>query len=456
MVLIAIMATALVATLMIQESAEAGVVFPPEPGICLGGPTLCPPESSINSGPSGTAYTDWASFTFSSSDGGSMFRCSLDGAPFGACRSPPDEPHEANYSGLSEGPHTFAVRSKNSAGTTGTAASRTWTVDATAPSALITNPAEGSYDNDGFFTVSGTAEANSTVVLSEGTASKGTTTADGAGNWSIVLAGVTEGSHSYRAKATDRAGNESAESAPRTVIVDITKTTVGSISPTTDAKDVPLTANVRMAFSEDVDPSSISNQTFSLLKEGSSFSNPVAAHISYDRTTKTATLVPDSPLEANTSYWAFIQGEGAQVKDLAGNALARPYVWRFTTASPLLAPLPTVVDYTPTQTTDVPRKVRPTATFSTDMKASTITAINIKFQVYSKMKKEWVSVANTVSYDATIRTATITPYSTLATSKRYRVTITTNVKSSTSVALDQDATTAGNQPKRWTFTTASS
>ena len=89
------------------------------------------------------------------------------------------------------------------------------------------------------------------------------------------------------------------------------------------------------------------------------------------------------------------------------------------------------------------------------MDKSTIIDTNIKFEVCNKKKKKWISVAHTVSYDAGSRIATVTPGSTLAASKKYRVTVTTNVKSSTGVALDQDGKTSGNQPKTWSFITGS-
>jgi Bacterial Ig-like domain len=90
------------------------------------------------------------------------------------------------------------------------------------------------------------------------------------------------------------------------------------------------------------------------------------------------------------------------------------------------------------------------------MNPFTITATNIKFEVYNSKMSRWDSVAHTVSYDATSKTATVTPGSSLAASKKYRVTITTNVQSVGGLALDQDANTSGNQPKSWTFTTGSS
>ncbi|CAN5239158.1 hypothetical protein BH18ACT10_BH18ACT10_07350 [soil metagenome] len=58
-------------------------------------------------------------------------------------------------------------------------------VDTTAPAApVITSPANNTSDNDGSFTLSGTAEPNSTVKIYEGTTLKITTTTDADGAWS--------------------------------------------------------------------------------------------------------------------------------------------------------------------------------------------------------------------------------------------------------------------------------
>jgi len=106
-----------------------------------------------------------------------------------------------------------------------TPASRTWKVDTTAPLApAITSPADNSFDTDGTITLSGTAEANSTVEVFEATASgdisKGTTPVDASGAWTKTLSGVSDGSHTYKGKAKDAAGNVSGPSDPRTVKVD--------------------------------------------------------------------------------------------------------------------------------------------------------------------------------------------------------------------------------------------
>jgi 3-phytase len=83
-----------------------------------------PPETTIDSGPTGTVGSGSASFTFSSSEAGSTFECALDGKPFGACASP------MAYTNLASGEHTFQVRATDAAGNVdATPASRTWTVD---------------------------------------------------------------------------------------------------------------------------------------------------------------------------------------------------------------------------------------------------------------------------------------------------------------------------------------
>jgi Ca2+-binding RTX toxin-like protein len=87
-----------------------------------------PPETTIDSGPSDTITVDSATFEFSSSEPNSTFECSLDGGGFASCTSP------KAYGGLSNGSHTFEVRATDAAGNSdATPASRTWTVDTTAP-----------------------------------------------------------------------------------------------------------------------------------------------------------------------------------------------------------------------------------------------------------------------------------------------------------------------------------
>ena len=184
------------------------------------------PNTTIGSGPADPTNSTSATFSFTSSETGSTFECRLGAGTFAACSSP------ATYTLLSEGAHVFEVRAIDAAGNTDpTPASRSWTVDTIAPAApVIENPAEGSTSNTGGFTLSGTAEAGANVEIFEGLASRGTTTASAGGSWSKALTGVADGSHSYTARATDPAGNVSAASNSRTIVVDTAapNTTIGT------------------------------------------------------------------------------------------------------------------------------------------------------------------------------------------------------------------------------------
>jgi len=86
------------------------------------------PDTNITGGPSGTVTSTAASFTFSASEPGATFACSLDGGGFQPCNSP------QTYSGLTDGSHSFQVRATDPAGNADqTPAAQSWTVRATPP-----------------------------------------------------------------------------------------------------------------------------------------------------------------------------------------------------------------------------------------------------------------------------------------------------------------------------------
>lgn len=106
---------------------------------------LVPMDTRIVTGPTGSSGAT-ATFTFDSNGSGPAgFECSLDGAPHEPCTSP------VTYDDLTDGPRTFSVRSALPGGVDRTPATRTWTVDATAPVAepsLPPEPASGWYTDD--------------------------------------------------------------------------------------------------------------------------------------------------------------------------------------------------------------------------------------------------------------------------------------------------------------------
>ncbi len=119
-----------------------------------------PPDTTIDSGPSGTVKTNSASFAFSSSEDGSTFRCSLDGAVFSTCTSPTE------FTNLSNGTHTFEVQAIDLAGNVGPKVSRSWTVDTVLPTITDVAPKNGSIISNQTPTIKATVRDNITLQKS--------------------------------------------------------------------------------------------------------------------------------------------------------------------------------------------------------------------------------------------------------------------------------------------------
>jgi N-acetylglucosamine-6-sulfatase len=93
-------------------------------------------------------------------------------------------------------------------------------------------------------------------------------------------------------------------------------TMVISTLPEANATAVAPTANVTATFSEDMMPSSITGKTFKLFEKGST--TKIAAAVTYEASTDTATLDPTNFLQSGVTYKAVVT-TGA--KDVAGNPL---------------------------------------------------------------------------------------------------------------------------------------
>src|SRR5215207_5705248 len=89
-----------------------------------------------------------------------------------------------------------------------------------------------------------------------------------------------------------------------------------SVLPTENATGVPPAANVRATFSEAMSASSITTETIKLFRAGTT--TPIAAVVSYDAQTRTATLNPDINLRLGTRYKAVVS---TGTRDLTGNQL---------------------------------------------------------------------------------------------------------------------------------------
>jgi hypothetical protein len=117
---------------------------------------------------------------------------------------------------------------------------------------------------------------------------------------------------------------------------DTTPPTVMAITPAAGATGVGTSAPVTVSFSEPVDPATVTTATVEL-REGALL---VPAGVTYDSSTRTATLTPAAALTPGSTYTTRVRGGGTdpRVKDLAGNALAADFTSSFTTISPTVCP----------------------------------------------------------------------------------------------------------------------
>jgi hypothetical protein len=211
------------------------------------------PNTTIDSGPSGSVAVNDASFSFSSLDGSASFQCRLDGGGFAACSSPKP------YTGLSDGVHSFEARAIDAAGNVDpTPAQGSWTVDTAAPAVTLVSPASGSFTNDTTPALSGaagTAVGDSSTVTVKVWSGEGTsgslvrtlTTTQSTGSWSTsVSPALVDGVYTARAEQSDSAGNTGL-SGTRTFTID---TSV----PDTTAPTVTLTAPADGSATNDPTP----------------------------------------------------------------------------------------------------------------------------------------------------------------------------------------------------------
>ena len=141
-------------------------------------------------------------------------------------------------SSLNEGGHNITATATDAAGNVSSASSiLAITIDTGVPAApsvpdMTAATDTGSSNSDNITnnttpTFIGTAEANSTVTLTSSVNGNiGTTTADGAGNWTLSASSLSQGNHNITATATDGGGNSSPASPALGITIDTTAPTV--------------------------------------------------------------------------------------------------------------------------------------------------------------------------------------------------------------------------------------
>ncbi len=140
----------------------------------------------------------------------------IDGAAAGTATADGSGAWSFTTSTLAEGSHTVRATAADAVGNVSpSSGTLNFTIDTTAPAApVITTPVDGLVTDNGTPTISGTAEAGSTVRLSVNGAAPISVTASGGGAWSYTPpSDLTAGQNTLSAVAVDAAGNASPASA---------------------------------------------------------------------------------------------------------------------------------------------------------------------------------------------------------------------------------------------------
>lgn len=200
------------------------------------------------------------------------------------------------------------------------------------------------------------------------------------------------------------------------ILPDQTPPTIVRNEPTGD--QVPVKSLITIQFSEPMNADSIKNG-FTLSRPGLA---RVAGELRYDAGSMTATFDPTGVrLRYGMTYTVILSG----VTDLAGNVLAEPRSWSFTTVSDP----PGVVDHGPTgeitSTTPIIQAV-----FSRPMNPSTINPDSFKLFRLNENGSDAETVPGGIAYlaDPVQPAATFTPTGSLQSGSTYRVLLTAAVE----------------------------
>jgi outer membrane beta-barrel protein len=188
--------------------------------------------------------------------------------------------------------------------------------------------------------------------------------------------------------------------------------TVVFTAPLKGAAAVDINQKANVAFSEEMDPATLTTATFTM-KQGAT---PVEGSVT--STDSTATFTPVRYFDANKTYTATVS---TGVKDTAGNAMATNYEWGFTTGLASDTTAPTVVFTSPVKgTTAVPIKQKINVSFSEAMDPATLTSTTFT------VKQGATPVVGKVTSVAS--NATFASAKDLEKGKQYTATVTTGAK----------------------------
>jgi methionine-rich copper-binding protein CopC len=256
----------------------------------------------------------------------------LDGQPLGAPVT--SAPYTLNWNSqtVPNGTHTLSSIAVNGAGLTATAVLETVTVnnppDTVPPTVKVGTPANGAFAS-GLTVLQAVASDNIAVTSVQfqlnGT-SIGPLMTTAPYRTAVDFSSFASGTYSLTAVATDAANNQT-DSTAVTITVDHVPPTISSVSPPAGSTNVSTASTFAVTFSEPVQPATISAS----LKD--SAGNNVPMTVSYNDATESATFTHGTiALDPLTAYTVTVSG----VRDLAGNVIAAPSSWSFTTASAIV------------------------------------------------------------------------------------------------------------------------
>jgi hypothetical protein len=317
------------------------------------------PTVSVTAPAAGATVSATATLTASASDnvGVAGVQFKVNGAAVGAEDTAAPYSFAWDTTTFANGAYTVTAVARDAAGNATTSAGVAVTVsnaDVTPPTLTGRTPAPGAAGvavnvaPTATFSEAVTAATISFVLTDSGGSTVPSTTSYNAATRTATLtpAAPLASLTTYTAtvgSAQDATGNTMAASSWSftTVLVDTVAPTVTAQTPSPGATGVGSSSNVTATFSEDVQSATIAF----VLRDA--LSAVVQTSFAYNAATRTATLTPSAALAATATYTATVSG----AKDLAGNTMAGPATWSFTTAAAPPPPPPgvTINDVTVTE-----------------------------------------------------------------------------------------------------------
>ncbi|RUR67473.1 BapA prefix-like domain-containing protein [Variovorax guangxiensis] len=244
------------------DSAILDTTVPATPASVSATDDVGPVQGAIGDGGS----TDDATPTFAGSGAtpGDIVRVYDGAALIGSATVKADGSWAFTPTGLGQGAHSITHTISDAAGNTSAASAPLgFIVDTAAVSVIVTKAGEtrqgqqiktrpAGFTDDVTPTVVGTATAGAVVTIKEGSKAIASTTADGSGNWNLVLPTQAEGAHSYKATAVNAAGTSSETSFSLTI--DTTPPAVPVIASVVDDTGSVQGALASGAASDDTRP----------------------------------------------------------------------------------------------------------------------------------------------------------------------------------------------------------